>query len=36
MAKIYIPDGQGNYIPFPILKGDKGDKGDKRPRWSRC
>lgn len=29
MAKIYIPDGKGNYIPFPVLKGDKGDKGDK-------
>ena len=24
MAKIYIPDGKGNYIPFPVLKGDKG------------
>ncbi len=29
MAKIYIPDGKGNYIPFPVLKGDKGEKGDK-------
>lgn len=29
MAKVYIPDGKGNYIPFPVLKGDKGDKGDK-------